>query len=248
MLSIHELSVSAGDAVILDSVSLEIQTGGVTAVIGPNGAGKSTLLKAIVGIAPCSGTIAFQNRALNGLDCRSRSRIVSYMPQMASISSNFCVRDFIALGCFPWSGRVSQDEMGRRVDEAIERCMLESFARRPVQTLSGGERQRAQLAQVIVQNTPVMLLDEPTVFLDIKHQMMFESILNDLRGGERAIVYVSHDIHSAMRVSDAAAGVKQGRIALSGPPRDVMTRNNMARLFDADEDQMNAWLSPALAD
>ena len=120
-------------------------------------------------------------------------------------------------------------------------CQIEEFRSRKVNTLSGGERQRVFLAQAVVQNTPVLMLDEPAVFLDLKHQILFERILIQLLKKNKLILYVSHDLLSTRRIATHAAALKNGRILAQGKPKSILTSSGIADLFDTEPDVIRQW-------
>lgn len=246
VIQLQSVSVSIQGKSILQDITLEIQPGGIFTLLGPNGAGKSTLMRSILGMIPYDGTIHIHENNATRLSSLERARSLAYMPQLISTSSNFRVDEFVRMGDFPWRGLESEDECTRRVDEAIHLCQLDTFRHRAIQSLSGGERQRALLAQVMVQNTPILLLDEPTVFLDIHHQALFEDIMISLRDQGRTIVYISHDIFSAKRISTHVGAMKEGQLVARGAPADVLTLPRLSELFDMPLSTVEQWFSQSI--
>ena len=242
MLSIQNLSVSIANKTILDSVSLDIPDAGVFAIVGPNGAGKSTFLRAAAGLIPTHADRLYHKEYdLLSLPRMERARIIAYLPQSMPSVQGYRVEEFVSLATHPWNHIESPQTSKQRLEYALELCHIEEFRNRKLSTLSGGERQRVYLAQVIVQNTPVIFLDEPTVFLDLKHQIIFEDILVKLYKTGKLILYVSHDLHSARRIATQVAALYQGRILAQGNPQDVLNPTLICQLFDTSEAIVRQW-------
>ncbi len=242
MLNIGNLSIKLNDSLILDSIDLTILPGAICSIVGPNGAGKSTLLRTLVGLlSPHQGSIIYENTNILQVNSKTRARSIAYLPQSMPGNQRFPVYDFVALGNYPRAGFDDPQELRERIENALRVCQIEAFRSREVSSLSGGERQRVYLAQVIVQKTPIILLDEPTVFLDLKHQVLFEDILLQLKDENKHIIYVSHDLHSARRIATHIVALKDGRIMIQGKPDEVMNPDLIAELFDTSRDVIKQW-------
>lgn len=240
---LEQVSVTFYSSPVLRRVTMEIPRGSLFLMIGPNGAGKSTLLRCILGMVPYEGRLWLFDQDGRSLSNMERARQVAYMPQIISTTSNFPVEDFVRMGTFPWREAESPEAQTERVHDALRQCRLDDLRCRPIQSLSGGERQRALLAQVIVQNTPLMILDEPTVFLDIHHQALFEDIIVSLQQEGRTILFISHDIFSAKRIATHVAALKQGELLMAGIPDEVLTLKRIASLFDLPQPTVQTWFS-----
>jgi iron complex transport system ATP-binding protein len=242
MLSIENLSVSINQRIILDSINMTVEPGSIYSIVGPNGAGKSTLLRALVGlVSSMTGVINYQGEDLSRLSSKKRAQVLAYLPQSLPGNQQFPVHEFIALGNYPWNDVDDPAEIQKRIDQALDICQIAEFRNRRISTLSGGERQRVYLAQVIVQRTPIILLDEPTVFLDLKHQILFEEILLQLKNENKIIIYVSHDLHSARRIASHIAALKDGSILTHGCPETVLNPTLIAKMFDTETEVVRQW-------
>jgi iron complex transport system ATP-binding protein len=228
------LAFSYGQRPVLQGVDFRLAAGELVALVGPNGAGKSTLLHALLGIlTPDAGEVLIAGRPRRELARRDIARQVAFVPQDAPADFAFTVRELVAMGRTPHLGRFQPE---RRADvEAIERALeatgLRSFEDRMVSELSGGERQRVHLARAVAQETPALLLDEPTANLDLEHQLEVLGLVQGLvRGGKGAVVAL-HDLSLAARYADRVVVLAEGRVVLSGPPRSVITEDALARWF-----------------
>ena len=242
MLTIRNLSVECNHRCLLHSISLSIAPASIFSITGPNGAGKSTLLRTLAGIIPCNeGHLFFQDQDISSFSPKQRAQVFAYLPQSMPDSLSYQVEDVVALGNYPWKDHCDPADVRCRIQEAMNLCQIEEFRSRKVNTLSGGERQRVFLAQAVVQNTPVLMLDEPAVFLDLKHQILFERILIQLQEENKLILYVSHDLLSTRRIATHAAALKNGRILAHGEPKSVLSSSGIADLFDTEPDVIRQW-------
>ncbi|QCC60706.1 heme ABC transporter ATP-binding protein [Natrinema thermotolerans] len=236
-ISITDCSLSFGDLAVLENVSLTIEPGEFVGFVGPNGAGKTTLLRLISGaLAPDSGSIAIDGTDVHGLSSRASSRLVSVVPQDTTLSFSFPVRDVVEMGRHPHRSRFSSatPEDRAAVERALERTRTAELADRPIDEVSGGQRQRVVLARAIAQETPVMLLDEPTASLDVNHQVETLELVRELVEGGRTVVAAIHDLELAARYCDRLVLLADGRVAADGPPSSVLTREALADSFDAN--------------
>lgn len=227
MLLIESLSVSYGARRILDNVSLTIETGEVLALIGPNGAGKSTLVRAVSGVIPVHPGGQVRKNGVNLLVVSpiERAKLLSVVPQISSLPPAFTVWETVMLGRTPYLnflGHASahDDAMARR---ALERVDALDLADRLVGELSGGEQQRVLLARALSQNTPIMLLDEPTAHLDLQHQVGLLDLVRTLAHDDGlAILIALHDLNLAARYADRVALLVDGRLQAVGAPQQVL--------------------------
>jgi iron complex transport system ATP-binding protein len=230
------LSFAIGGKLILDGVSFEVACGEYFAVIGPNGAGKSTLLKCINRIwQGATGSISLGGASLTSYSQRELAKIAAYVPQAGGRQFPFTARQFVMMGRYPHLSPFTSVQRAdvRAVDEALELTGTRQFEDRLVPTLSGGERQKLYLAAAVAQGTSMLLLDEPTTFLDPKHRAEITDVLRRLnREKEITIVAVTHDINSAALEADRVLALKEGRAVFSGTPAELMTEPVLEMVFD----------------
>ncbi|WP_018657840.1 ABC transporter ATP-binding protein [Actinomadura flavalba] len=222
---------------ILTGVDLHVPEGSWTAVIGPNGAGKSTLLRAVLGLLDGVGSVTVAGRDLRALKARDRARLVAYAPQNPELPPGMSVFDYTLLGRAPYIPYLGRESVRDRTiaSDVLERLHLTSFAGRDLAHLSGGERQRVVLARALAQQSPVLVLDEPTTALDIGHQQQVMELIDALRLADGlTIVTTLHDLTLAGQYADALVLLAQGRVAAAGTPAEVLTRATIARHFAAN--------------
>jgi iron complex transport system ATP-binding protein len=231
-------SVSAGYRAndVVSDVSLGVPTGSWVAIIGPNGAGKSTLLKCAAGLLDHRGTVTVQGDPLTSLSRRQRARRIGYAAQSPALPDGLTVTDYALLGRTPHLRPLARESASDLdlVSDVLVRLDLSELADRPLRTLSGGERQRAVLARVLVQQSQVLLLDEPTTGLDIGHaQSLLELV--DLLRREDGITVVStlHDLTLAAQYADSVLLLDSGRAVATGSPDEVLTEKAMWQHYAA---------------
>lgn len=232
-LSARNVSVSIGDAPILTDVSLDISPGEWLGLIGPNGSGKSTLLRTISGLMPYSGSLRVEGQEVRDWKPRPLAQRIAFMQQTARLAFDLTVWDLVLLGRSPhhgWLGDFSSEDHDR-VRLVLESVEIAHLADRSVLTLSGGELQRALLAQVFVQETPVLLLDEPTSHLDVHHQFEFMRLVSERAAQGRTVIAVFHDLEMAVRHADRIAVLNHGNLVASGSPQDVLTTSILEQVF-----------------
>jgi iron complex transport system permease protein len=218
----------------LDGVSLGVRAGACTAVLGPNGSGKSTLLRLLLGtLEPGRGEARFEGRPLAGWDRSELARRIGVVPQGEEIAFPLTVRELVAMGRYPFLGPWRRESGADRaaVERAMRRCDVEAFARRPISTLSGGERQRARVARALAQEPGVLALDEPTVALDIRHEMEIFELMRELSREGVTVLLVTHNLNLAARYADRLVLLDGGRVAAEGAPRDVLTGPLVERVY-----------------
>jgi iron complex transport system ATP-binding protein len=227
MLRIENLTVSYGSRRVLTDVSLVVPSGQVVALIGPNGAGKSTLIRAVSGVIPArSGNVRTNGDDLLSLPTMQRARYLAVVPQAVTMPPAFSVWETVLMGRTPYLNFLGQSSPR---DEAIARQCLEKvdgldLAGRRVGELSGGEQQRVLLARALTQSTPILLLDEPTVHLDLQHQVDLMGTVQTLAHAENLAVLIAlHDLNLAARYADRVALLVDGQIQATGTPRQVLT-------------------------
>lgn len=240
-LSIKNLSIRMEHSVILQNLSLAFAEGKRTAIIGPNGAGKSTLLKAAAGInSSYEGDIFLGSRNIRELSRQQLARKIAILPQAATAPPDTTVKQLIDYGRFPYRSwfRASDAKKDREaVAWAMQVTHTSQFASRQVQTLSGGERQRAFLAMALAQQPEILLLDEPTTYLDIAHQLEVMEIVrtvNEKYG--MTVIMVLHDINHALQYADELAVLADHHIAAQGKPAEILTVDLLARVFHVRAD------------
>ncbi|MFB6072826.1 MAG: heme ABC transporter ATP-binding protein [Halobacterium sp.] len=234
-LDVRDVDVELGGKRILDAVSASVEDGRFVGVVGPNGAGKSTLLRAMNGVVePDAGTVLVDDDAVHDLPSKAASRRIASVPQDTHVSFDFTVRETVEMGRHPHVPRFGADDDPGAVDRAMERAEVTQFADRDVTSLSGGETQRVLLARALAQDTPVLLLDEPTASLDVNHQVRTLDLVRGLADDAgRAVVAAIHDLDLAARYCDELVLVADGRVLDSGTPEAVLTPEAIRDAFDA---------------
>lgn len=234
MLDIQGLKVSRGGTPVLREVDVSIAPGRFTALIGPNGSGKSTLMAAMAGTIPVdSGRLALNGRPLAVLSRRVLARELSFLPQHLHSPAGLTLRELVIQGRFPWRGWLSawtaRDE--EAVAKAIELSRVGALLDRPLASLSGGQLQRAWIAMTLAQDTPVILLDEPTTFLDVASQLSLLDLLSRLRDDGRTVVAILHDLNQAARYADDLVMMRDGRVVAQGKTDAIFTIENLEKVF-----------------
>jgi len=235
MLEVRLLSAAYGERIVLEDVSLSIKPGEVVAVIGPNGAGKSTLIRVVSGVLPArAGTIQINGQDITRLAYMQRARHLAVVPQARQLPGDFSVYQTVLLGRTPYLGWLGQPGKSdhEQVYWAMERTQTLELAERRVGELSGGEQQRVLLARALAQDTPVLLLDEPTTHLDLEHQSRILNLIRKLASEtRRAILMVIHDLNLAGLYADRIALFMLGRLHAVGTPNQVLTGANLASVY-----------------
>lgn len=235
VLDVVRLTVRIDGAPILSEVELSVGRGEFLSVIGPNGAGKSTLIRCLAGlIGPRNGEVLLGGRSLATYSRRALARVVSYVPQADTRELPFSVRVFVEMGRYPHLG--SWATLGpsdlEAVEIALERTDTIHLAGRPMGSLSGGERQRVLIAAALAQGGSVLLLDEPTTFLDYRHQMGILELLERLHSDEGlTIVTATHDLNWTVAVSDSVLALKEGRVLFHGPSSEVYSAHRLESIY-----------------
>lgn len=234
MTTAYRVSAAAyrtGSAQILSDISLEIEYGRVLGLVGPNGAGKSTLLSLLAGdLRATQGSVELDSRPIADWSPRSLARRRAVLLQSNAVSFSFTGRQIVEMGQAPWLGTPRGDDE-EAVNAAIALTDATEFADRGFPTLSGGERARISLARVLAQDTPVLLLDEPTAALDLGHQEDVLRIARGLAAEGRAVVAVLHDLSLAAAYADDLAMLHHGRLVAYGTPAEVLTPERIEDVY-----------------
>lgn len=222
MLEITQLSAGYLGEYVLRELSLTVPEGSLTAIVGPNGCGKSTLLKAITGLLPCQGTVTFLGTALSRMDSRERAKTIAFLPQNRPIPE-ITAGKLVLHGRFPYLGspRRYREADKKAAQEAMEQMGIAHLQQRYLPTLSGGERQKVYIAMLLAQGTPVVLMDEPTTYLDLAHKFEVMEIARQLTALGKAVVMVLHDLDLAMRYAHQIAVMQDGKIRICASPEAV---------------------------
>jgi iron complex transport system ATP-binding protein len=235
MIEVENLSVVLNGKTIVRDISFTAEQGKITAIIGPNGCGKSTTLKAICRINPIAGgAVRLLGRDVRDYGYKEFARQLAILTQSPQAPADLTVRDLVAMGRFPYRsffGKATAEDR-KFIDWALQETNLEAYQNRVLSTLSGGERQRAWIAMALAQNPKVLLLDEPTTYLDISHQLEVLQLLyrlNEELG--LTVVLVLHDLNQAMQFAHHVVVLKEGSLVTSGYPKDIITVDLLRRVF-----------------
>lgn len=228
------LSAGYGNVQVLHDVDVTIPAGKVTALIGPNGCGKSTLLRVLgrqLGIQ--SGSVTLRGAAVDSFPARDFARSLSFLPQQPSVPEGMTVRELIAFGRYPYTGAFASLSPTDQdiIDQAAAQANVVDFLDSPAMVLSGGQRQRMWIAMTLAQQTDIMLLDEPTTYLDPAHQLAILDLVSDLNQQGRTVVMVIHDMAHAAKYSDHVVVMKEGHVLAQGPTEQTLTADVIAQAF-----------------
>jgi iron complex transport system ATP-binding protein len=238
VLQVENLSLCYdGGTHIVHQLTLSLTAGCITALVGPNGCGKSTLLRGLSRLLkPARGAVYLDGQDIHAMKAKDLAKKLGILPQSPTAPEGLTVHELVSQGRYPhqnwfrqWSAADEQI-----VAEALEQTNLTLFADRPVDTLSGGQRQRAWIAMALAQQTDVLLLDEPTTYLDLAHQIDILDLLTELNERGRTIVMVLHDLNQAARYSDIIVALRGGQIVVQGSPENVITSENILQVFGLD--------------
>ena len=232
------LRVAYDSHVVIDGLDIEIPAGQVTVIVGANASGKSTLLRTLARIlAPAQGRVLLDERDIRSYSGREFARVVGILPQSPIAPEGITVADLVTRGRYPhqgWFGRRSSDD-DRIALEALTATDCIELADRPVESLSGGQRQRAWIAMALAQDPDILLLDEPTTYLDVTHQLEVLDLLHSLnRAKGTTVVMVLHDLNMAARYADHVVVMAGGDVVASGAPAEVITAETVRLAFALD--------------
>jgi iron complex transport system ATP-binding protein len=228
------VTVGYADRVVLDNLDITIPTGVITTVIGPNGCGKSTLLRTLSRLLkPRQGTVLLDGHDIARLKTKDIAKRMGLLPQTPIAPEGLTVADLVARGRHPhqsWLRQWSSDD-AEIVEKALHMTGVADLAQRPVDSLSGGQRQRVWISMTLAQGTDLLLLDEPTTYLDLAHAIDVIDLVDDLHEGGCTIVMVLHDLNLAVRYSDNLIVMKAGSIVAQGHPSEVITSELLLDTF-----------------
>ncbi|HEX6340810.1 ABC transporter ATP-binding protein [Umezawaea sp.] len=233
-----DLRVGYGERMIVDGLDLDVVGGTVTCVIGPNGCGKSTLLRALGRLLPArGGAVLLDGKRIDQVPTREVAKVLGMLPQAPQAPEGLTVADLVARGRQPhqaWYRQWSSDDEAA-VAEALELTNMDALADRTVDELSGGQRQRAWISMALAQGTDLLLLDEPTTYLDLAHQIDVLDLVQKLHSEMgRTVVMVLHDLNLAARYAEHLVAMKAGRIVVQGTPAEVLTEEVLLEVFGLD--------------
>ena len=243
-ISVKNLCVSYENNNIIENMDLSIPKGKITIIIGANGCGKSTLLKTISRInKPQNGDIFINNKNIKNIKEKNIAKEVAFLPQGPICPSGLTVRELVAYGRFPHQkmigGLNSHDK--EVIDWAIKETGLSEFSDREVENLSGGQRQRAWIAMTLAQETEIIMLDEPTTYLDMSYQLEVLEVLQKLNKEKNiTVVIVLHELNNACRFADNIVGLKKGKIICEGRPIDVINKETLKKIYGIDANLVNS--------
>jgi iron complex transport system ATP-binding protein len=240
MLKINSIRVSYAETEILHGVSLEVNTGEVVSLIGPNGAGKTTMLRAISGVIPLkSGSVHIDGQNLSSTTITDRARLLAVVPQARKLTPEYTVQQAVLMGRTPyigWLGNPGANDLNK-VSWAIERTGITNLKNRRVDELSGGEQQLVLIARALAQDAPVILLDEPTAHLDLRHQAtILDLVLSLARDNRLAVLMSLHDLNLVSIFSDRIAILHEGSILADGKPNQVLNREQLSQIYQVSLD------------
>ncbi|MGY2085466.1 ABC transporter ATP-binding protein [Blastococcus sp. SYSU DS0539] len=237
-LAAEHVRLAYDDRVVVDDLDLQLTEGSFTAIVGPNGCGKSTLLKALGRLLrPTSGQVLLDGRAIARTPTREVAKVLGLLPQTPVAPEGLTVGDLVARGRHPhqsWLRQWSRDDEAV-VTEALSWTSMAELADRPVDALSGGQRQRAWISMALAQGTDLLLLDEPTTYLDLAHQIDVLDLVGRLHAERgRTVVVVLHDLNLAARYAQRLVAMKDGALVASGTPAEVLTEELLADVFELE--------------
>lgn len=234
-LAATKLSAGYGDSVILNDLDLVVPHGKITVIVGANACGKSTLLRTMSRlITPREGHVLLDGKSIHRMPSRELAKVMGLLPQSPIAPEGIMVADLVSRGRHPHQGMFARWTSAD--DEAVATALIATktveLAERPVDELSGGQRQRVWIAMALAQQTEILLLDEPTTFLDISHQIEVLDLLTDLNHSRgTTIVMVLHDLNLAARYADHLVAMADGRLHITGKPEEVLTEDNVRQVF-----------------
>ena len=236
VIEIENFSYAFGARRILNNISFRVGEADYLSIIGPNGAGKTTLLKCLNRILPGGeGTLKIRGKPLESYSQRALARLVSYVPQLDGRALPFTVDEFVSMGRYPYLNPFSPLSAGDRrvVREILEQTGTLTFAGRRLDTLSGGERQKVFIAAALAQGAEILLLDEPTSFLDYRHQVEINRLLRELnRVNGKTVLAVTHDINNAVLSCNRVLALKEGETVFAGNARELVRKETLESIYE----------------
>ncbi|MEV0025273.1 ABC transporter ATP-binding protein [Streptomyces atroolivaceus] len=233
-LAARGVTVGYGGRTVIDGLDVSVPPGLITTIIGPNGCGKSTLLRTLTRLLkPTAGAVVLDGEDIVKLRTRDVAKKLGLLPQAPVAPEGLTVADLVARGRHPhqsWLRQWSSDDASV-VERALAMTGVSELADRPVDSLSGGQRQRVWISMTLAQGTDLLLLDEPTTYLDLAHAIDVLDLVDDLHESGRTVVMVLHDLNLATRYSDHLVVMREGSILVQGHPRDVITTALLLEAF-----------------
>lgn len=238
MLEVKDLSYKYGKSFVIDGISFNVGKGEIVGILGPNGCGKSTTLKNLnKNLKPMGGCVLLEDTDIAEMTKRNIAQKIAVVPQTNEINFSFTVREIVAMGRTPFQGSLSGEtrEDTKIIDDAIRQTGLTELVDRHINTMSGGERQRVIIARAIAQTPKIILMDEPTLHLDISMQFEVLDLIKELsERNNLTVVIVSHDLPMVARYCDRMILLHNSKIYAQGTPDEVLTKENMRVVFDID--------------
>lgn len=234
-LHVDHATIGYGDRAVIEDLDITVPDGSFTVIIGPNACGKSTLLRSMARLLrPSNGTVTLDGADLGSMSSRAIARTLGLLPQSAIAPDGIRVGDLVARGRFPHRGFLARNTPHDLmvIERALEATGTSDLTHRLVDELSGGQRQRVWIAMVLAQETDLLLLDEPTTFLDIAHQIAVLNLCSDLHRQGRTIVAVLHDLNHACRYATHIVAMRDGHIVARGAPEDIIDAALVQEVFD----------------
>nr|WP_284237888.1 ABC transporter ATP-binding protein [Paenibacillus glycanilyticus] len=233
-LSAENVTIKYDERVISSNLSVKIPDGSFTVIVGPNACGKSTLLRTLSKLLkPSAGQVVLDGKGITTYKSKEVARILGLLPQSSTAPDGITVANLVAHGRYPYQSFIKQwsDEDEAAVQSAMELTDTLEISHRYVDELSGGQRQRVWVAMVLAQQTPILLLDEPTTYLDIAHQIELLELFKDLNLQGRTIIAVLHDLNHAARYANHIIAMKNGQMIAQGDPREIVTEQIVEEVF-----------------
>jgi iron complex transport system ATP-binding protein len=239
-LTMSGVDLERGDLLVCAGVSAEFRPGELVAIVGPNGAGKSSMIALLAGdLTPSRGTVTLDGTDIASLDSKELARRRAVMTQANDVTFPFSVRDVVEMGRYPWAEQSDPARDSEKVDSALDRVEVSYLADRKITALSGGERARVALARVLAQDTSILLLDEPTAALDIRHQELVMQLLQDKARSGCLVVVVLHDLEAAAAFADRVVLIADSRIVAIGAPNEVFTPETLSAVYQHPVEVIN---------
>lgn len=240
IIDVNDIDVGYTNDLIIKDLSVSIPKNKITTIIGPNGCGKSTLIKTIGRVLKAKhGAVFLEGKSIHSLDTKNVAKRMAILPQTAEAPGGLSVFELVSYGQFPYRkgmGSLTEEDYAY-IHWAIDVTGLSDLKDRPTDALSGGQRQRVWIAMALAQGTDILVLDEPTTYLDLAHQLDILLLLQRLNKEEgRTIIMVLHDLNHASRFSDYMIAMRDGAVVTKGSPTTVMTHENLNKVFQIEAD------------